>query len=176
MKIKELSVLQKAIANTDSLKKHLDTYHIDAQEENKGYTLLHQAVDQWEKETQSDLKYSEIKQSPVNKTDQRKPKEDTIEPLIVQGASPYIKDKKGQRVIESKIFQDYIKQILNTHKPDPSKKTYFIYLAGPEVFLTFNRAAGQFIKAQTRLFNNYYLHSAPYNIEGLYPFDSRLYP
>ena len=103
-------------------------------------------------------------------------KANIIEYLIVQGASPYIKDQKGQRVIESKLFQSDIKQILKNHKPDPSKKTYSVYLAGPEVFLTFNQAAGQFIKAQTRLFNSYHLQSALYNIEGLYPFDSGYTP
>ena len=58
IKIKELSVLQKALTDVDSLKKHLETYHIDTQEENKGYTLLHQAVDQLDKvkETQADSK------------------------------------------------------------------------------------------------------------------------
>lgn len=153
--IKGFSVLEKATENTDSLQKHLAINHIDSQEENTGYTLLHKAVES------------------LNKSKNTKK---IIETLIVHGASPYIKDKKGRRVIENKTFQNYVNEILETHKPDSSKKTYFVYLAGPEVFLTFNQQAGKFIKAQTLLFNTYYLQSAPYNIEGLYPFDSGYRP
>ncbi len=160
IKIKELAAMQKALADPPSLKRHLEAYSIDAQEENTGYTLLHLAVQQFSQSS---------KPSQKNRVS-------IIESLIIQGASPYIKDKKGQRAIESKNFQNSVKKILKTHKPNSSKKIYYVYLAGPEVFLTFNQAAGQFIKAQTRLFSVYHLSSAPYSMEGLYPFDSGYTP
>lgn len=173
MEIKNLSVLQKAAANADSLEKHLEFHHIDAKEKAAGNTLLHQAVDSlaiaWEKSS------GHIGASAENKT-KNNFNSRIIKGLIVQGASPYIKNKNGQRVIESQIFQSWINHIVETYKPDPSKKTYYVYLAGPEVFLTFNLAAGNFIKAQTLLFNTHHLQSAPYNIEGFYPFDSGYTP
>lgn len=143
--------MKKAIENTISLNSYLKTHSIDDKETKTGDTLLHTAL--------ADNAHPEI-----------------IENLIIKGASPYIKNKQGERVIESTAFKNWIQEVLETHKPDPSKKTYYVYLAGPEVFLPFSLIAGQFIKAQTLLFNRRHLKDSPYNIEGIFPFDSGYTP
>lgn len=144
--------MKKALQNLNSLKSHLKTHSVNDTAPKTGNSLLHLAV-----------------ASP--KVSYRK-----IELLITQGASPYIKNKNGERVIESPVFKDYIAKVLKEYKPDPSKKTYYVYLAGPEVFLPFNLTAGEFTKALTFLFNKYHLQNSNYNIEGLFPFDSGYVP
>ena len=151
MFIEDISKIKQALKNLDSLKKHLEIFPIDSKEKSTGNTLLHQTV-----------------------CDKISPQ--VINFLIAQGANPYIKNNKNQRVIELKDFQDHVKHLVKTSKPDPSKKTYLVYLAGPEVFLPYALSAGVFIKAQTLLFNIHHLKKTSYNIKGLYPFDSDYTP
>ena len=149
------TMIKKALLNTGSLKQHLKKQNINAQETRTGSTLLHYAV------------FNKFPEKQQNRM---------IEQLIIHGASPYIKNKKGERAILSPIFKRYINQVLKIHKLAPGKKVCNVYLAGPEVFLPFSLSAGNFIKAQTLLFNLYHLKKSPYHIQGIYPFDSGYVP
>ena len=131
---------------------HLKKYHVDARSPVNKNTLLHEAIS---------LEMPEA-----------------IGRLLARGASPYLKNQSGERVIESPFFQKYIRHILESksYDPSPNKPIIRVYLAGPEVFLEYSQAAGDFIKAQLRIFNKSVLKYKDYNLEGLFPFDSMYTP
>ena len=139
--------------SVDSLKKYLQDNDVNAQDEKTGDTKLHNFLE-------------------LGLSNER----ELLTTFVIHGASPYIKNKKGKRVIESEKFQNYLEDVLNTHQPDANKKRYNVYLAGPEVFLKFNGHAGSFIKAQILLFNKYFLQKESYNFFGIFPFDSLYRP
>ena len=177
-------ILESALRNKNSLAQHLQRYSIDAQELETGDTALHFISIQFEqvhRAMENSAESANLSRAKNNYASQKesehylfaeyKDKRDLIEYLIVRGASPYIKNKREEKAIDSNGFDLYVHYVLNTHSPDFERKIYKVYLAGPEVFLPFYEKVNRFLKAQVLLFNKYHLEDAYYHIEGLFPME-----
>ena len=181
--IENLHILETALQNKQTLEKHLLQYAINAQERQTGDTALHylsnKTADIYQALASSlqitdphfNLKFLNLSSANPYLTRQYEQTRDLIEYLLVQDASPYIKNKKGNTVIDSQGFSLYIKQVLKTYSPSADKVIYKVYLAGPEVFLPFYQKIRDFLQVQVLLFNEYHLKSAEYHIQGLFPSD-----
>ena len=76
LKIKDRSDMKRALKNSESLLKHLQTYSINAKEKTTGNTLLHYIIDNFPKESPS-LSL-----------------ENLVRKIMMQGANPYIKKQE----------------------------------------------------------------------------------
>ena len=172
--IENLQILKMALKNQDTLDRHLHKYSIDAQELETGDTALHFLSDQIESihntitsYVSNEIGHFEVNNHYLNK--KYKDRQKLLEYIIIQGASPYITNRKGERVIEAKGFSLYLSSVLETYKPDLDRKIYKVYLAGPEVFLPFYEKVSHFLEAQVLLFNKYHLKEADYHMQGFLP-------
>ena len=176
--VENLYILETALTNKESLKEHLQKYSTNAQELKTGDTALHVLSNKMAgihhvliSSAQVPGELSSVRIShPYLETEYNEKKE-MVEYLILQDASPYIRNKKGEKAIESEGFDLYVNQVLETYSSDPDKKIYKVYLAGPEVFLPFYEKVSRFLKTQVSLFNQYHLQNSDYHIEGLLPSD-----
>ena len=183
--VENVFILNNAVKHKDNLEIHLEQYSVDAQEMRTGNTALHSLCNQLEEVHQNMINHSQVISAPpvqenhtgeepiivsykYLETEYEEIKE-MIEYLIVRGASPYIKNNNGQRVIESKGFDLYVSYVLDTHSPNFDKTVYKVYLAGPEVFLPIYNKVSRFLNTQVLLFNKYHLKDSDYHIQGVFP-------
>ena len=178
--IENFYILETALQNQKTLEEHLQRYSIDAQELQTGDTALHYLSDKIAHIHQTIVSSSlySVQETLLSLQNinpylnrQYEQKRELVEYVIVQGASPYIKNKKGDKVIDSRGFGLYVNSILETHSPDTNKIIYKVYLAGHEVFLPFYEKVSNFLQAQVLLFNKYHLRDSEYHIQGLFPPD-----
>ena len=176
--IENTYILESALENKQSLEIFLKKYSVNAQEIETGDTALH-ALSQSMKDIHQVLISSAQMPEFVVKNQLKNPfmenkyikLQEMTEFLVIQNASPYIKNKKGEKVIESAGFNLYINHVLKNNTLNSNKTIYKVYLAGPEVFLPFYENISRFLQAQVSLFNKYHLKDSDYHIQGLVPPD-----
>ena len=175
--IESVHILESALQDKASLEAFLKKYSVNSTELKTGDTALHSLSNQIEGIHHVLISSAQLPNKALKNQSERNnlltkeyaEKKEMMEFLILENASPYIKNKKGEQVVLSHGFSLYMDHVLGREDVESDKKIYRVYLAGPEVFLPFYEQISRFLEVQVSLFNKHHLKDSDYHIKALFP-------